>query len=116
MRILREGIETNPKNYTRFYILSREENSQEFKSRFTPNIASLLFNVSDESGALFKVLKILSDHGLNMKKRPIPGKPWEYSFFVEVEMKDNDEFNKTLTLLKEKTTSLRVLGTFRSAH
>ena len=119
MEILREGIETNPKNYTRFYILSREENSQEFKSRFTPNIASLLFNVSDESGALFKVLKILSDHGLNMKKlesRPIPGKPWEYSFFVEVEMKDNDEFNKTLTLLKEKTTSLRVLGTFRSAH
>lgn len=119
MEILREGIETNPKNYTRFYILSREENSQEFKSRFTSNIASLLFNVSDESGALFKVLKILSDHGLNMKKlesRPIPGKPWEYSFFVEVEMKDNDEFNKTLTLLKEKTTSLRVLGTFRSAH
>lgn len=119
MEILREGIETNPKNYTRFYILAREENSQEFKSRFTPNIASLLFNVSDESGALFKVLKILSDHGLNMKKlesRPIPGKPWEYSFFVEVEMKDNEEFNKTLALLKEKTTSLRVLGTFRSAH
>ena len=51
-----------------------------------------------------------------LESRPIPGKPWEYSFFVEVEMKDNDEFNKTLTLLKEKTTSLRVLGTFRSAH
>ena len=119
MEILREGIETNPKNYTRFYILSREENSAEFKSRFASNVASILFNVSNESGSLFKVLEILSDHGLNMKKlesRPIPGKPWEYSFFVEVEMKDEEEFKNTIKLLKEKTTSFRVLGTFRSAH
>ena len=119
MEILREGIETNPKNYTRFYILSREENSEEFKSRFASNVASILFNVSNESGSLFKVLEILSDHGLNMKKlesRPIPGKPWEYSFFVEVEMKDEEEFKNTIKLLKEKTTSFRVLGTFRSAH
>ena len=119
MEILREGIETNPKNYTRFYIISREENSKEFKSQFSPNTTSILFNVSNESGALFKVLKILSDHGLNMKKlesRPIPGKPWEYSFFVEVEMNDEEEFKNTIKLLKEKTTSFRVLGTFRSAH
>ena len=119
MEILREGIETNPKNYTRFYILSREENSEEFKSRFASNVASILFSVSNESGSLFKVLKILSDHGLNMKKlesRPIPGKPWEYSFFVEVEMKDEEEFKNTIKLLKEKTTSFRVLGTFKSAH
>lgn len=119
MEILMEGIETNPKNYTRFYILSREENSEEFKSRFASNVASILFSVSNESGSLFKVLKILSDHGLNMKKlesRPIPGKPWEYSFFVEVEMKDEEEFKNTIKLLKEKTTSFRVLGTFKSAH
>ncbi len=119
MEILKSGIETNPRNYTRFYVLSREENAEAFKSQFTSDIASLLFSVSDESGALFRVLQILSDHGLNMKKlesRPIPGKPWEYSFFVEVEMKDEEEFRKTLKLLREKTVSLRVLGTFKGAH
>ena len=119
MEILKSGIETNPRNYTRVYVLSREENAEAFKSQFTSDIASLLFSVPDESGALFRVLQILSDHGLNMKKlesRPIPGKPWEYSFFVEVEMKDEEEFRKTLKLLREKTVSLRVLGTFKGAH
>ena len=106
------------KTYT-FTSHSSEENSEEVKSRFVSNVASILFSVSNESGSLFKVLKILSDHGLNMKKlesRPIPGKPWEYSFFVEVEMKDEEEFKNTIKLLKEKTTSFRVLGTFKSAH
>ncbi len=119
MEILREGIETNPRNYTRFYVISREENAEVFRSAVKADMASLFFSVSDEAGSLFNVLKILSENGLNMNKlesRPIPGKPWEYSFFVEIEMPEEDKFKEVLEILKDKTVSLRVLGTYKKAH
>lgn len=117
MEILKEGIETNPSNYTRFYVITRKENASTYRSQAEPNTAVLQFTVADRPGALFNVLKILSDHGLNMTKlesRPIPGKPWEYSFFVENEMKSVEEFENTLEILKNETLSLKVLGTFNS--
>ena len=119
MEILCEGIETNPRNYTRFYIITRDENAKVFRSEAKPDMAALQFSVSNEAGSLFAVLKILTDHGLNMNKlesRPIPGKPWEYSFFVEIELGKDGEFERTLDILKENTVSLRVLGTYKKAH
>jgi len=119
MEILKSGIETNPKNYTRFYVISRQEDAEIFRSSHKSDSASIIFSVSHEAGSLFKVLKILAENGFNMKKlesRPIPGKPWEYSFFVEIEMNDKDELERTLGILKGETASLRLLGTFKSAH
>lgn len=117
--LLAEGIESNPLNYTRFYVISREENAEQFRSSSKLNCASILFSVSNNPGALFNVLKILSDNGLNMKKlesRPIPGKPWEYSFFVELELADEEQLKKVTPSLKEATVSFRVLGLFSAAH
>ncbi|MFA6688076.1 MAG: 3-deoxy-7-phosphoheptulonate synthase [Sphaerochaetaceae bacterium] len=119
MEILREGIETNPRNYTRFYVISREERAAAFRSAAPVDRASLVFSVGDQPGALFAVLEILSKHGLNMKKlesRPIPGKPWEYSFFVETELGKDGAFEQALGQLKTACTSIRVLGTFTAAH
>lgn len=119
LAILAEGIESNPLNYTRFYVISREENAALFRSAAKVNRASILFSVSDNPGSLFNVLRILSEHGLNMSKlesRPIPGKPWEYSFFVEIDLQDEGELEKVMPLLKEATVSFRVLGTFSKAH
>jgi prephenate dehydratase len=49
-----------------------------------------------------------------LESRPIPGKPWEYSFFVETELGDNGAFEAALAELKETCLSLRVLGTYGS--
>ena len=118
MEILRQGIETNASNYTRFYILSREENAELFRSQAELNKAALSFSVSDEPGALMDVLKLIADYGVNMTKlesRPIPGKPWEYLFFVELQLPaDNDKFDKLVSEIKEKTTSFRILGVYTS--
>ncbi|AEV29676.1 phospho-2-dehydro-3-deoxyheptonate aldolase [Sphaerochaeta pleomorpha str. Grapes] len=118
MEILSEGIESNPRNYTRFYIICREENASLFRSAAPVNRASLQFTVGDHPGALFEALSILSKHGLNMKKlesRPIPGKPWEYSFFVETELGEEGAFTIALDELKGCCSSARVLGTFTAA-
>ncbi|HKM07848.1 MAG TPA: ACT domain-containing protein, partial [Sphaerochaeta sp.] len=116
MEILAEGIESNPRNYTRFYIICKEEMAEAFRSISPVNRASLRFTVQDRPGSLFEALLVLTKHGLNMKKlesRPIPGKPWEYSFFVETELgQDTGTFEHALDELKDCCASVRVLGTY----
>ena len=116
MRILKESIETNAHNYTRFVVIAREKNRFEQKRDFDK--ASLVFSTIDKPGSLYMALKILADRKLNMKKlesRPILGKPWEYMFYVDVEVShDIDLFNESIEELKKATDDLRVLGVYKS--
>ncbi len=117
MAILAEGIESHARNYTRFYIIARSEHAPAFRALKPSNRASLRFTVGDRPGALFEALLVLTKHGLNMKRlesRPIAGKPWEYSFFIETELGDNGAFEAALAELKETCLSVRVLGLYGS--
>lgn len=115
MEVLKEGVETNPGNYTRFAILGRLE---EAESDGTDK-ASLVFQTADKPGALAECLAILSRHELNMTKlesRPIPGKPWNYMFYVDVMIPDNRErYRQGLEELKAEVQQLRLLGVYRGA-
>jgi 3-deoxy-7-phosphoheptulonate synthase len=112
LKVLKEGIETNPQNYTRFVVIAREENAH-IKN---PTKASLVFSTLDEPGALFQALKVLADKKLNMKKlesRPIHGKPWEYMFYIDVEIpQEITLFRSVLDELKAYTENLRLLGMY----
>ena len=114
MEVLKEGIETNPSNYTRFFILSRSDEPEEEGA----NKASLVFAVPDKSGALFSCLKVLAEVGINMQKlesRPILGKPWEYMFYLDVEIPSRrGDFDMALEALRGMTEDLRVLGIYRA--
>ncbi len=117
MEILKQSIETNPSNYTRFYIITREENASFFRTRAKINKAVLSFSTSNEPGALMEILEVLRDNRLNMTKlesRPIAGKPWEYTFIVEVDIDKEDDARKVFSLIKEKAVSFRVLGVYTS--
>ncbi|WP_455382510.1 3-deoxy-7-phosphoheptulonate synthase [Salinispira pacifica] len=113
MEVLREGIETNPQNYTRFVVLAREEASL----IAAPNKASIVFSTPDTPGALFECLKVLAERKVNMKKiesRPIPGKPWRYMFYLDVEMPaEESEFRATMDELSTRTEDLMILGKYR---
>lgn len=81
--ILRSGVETNPRNYTRFVIIAR---SGEHRST-APTHASITFSIANEPGALYEALGIIMKHGLNMTKlesRPIQGEPWRYRFYADL--------------------------------
>jgi len=73
--------------------------------------------VADKSGSLFQALQVLADNGLNMKKlesRPILGKPWQYLFYVDVDLpSDLAVFNAAAAKLAERTEDFRVLGIYR---
>ncbi len=117
MAILHQSIETNPSNYTRFYVLTREENAEEFMKNRKKEKASMLFSVPDEAGSLMKVLEIFYQNKLNMQKlesRPILGKPWEYTFYVDVLIPSYEQFGEAIKAIKAATESFRLLGVYEN--
>jgi len=111
MHVIEEGIETNPRNYTRFGVIG-----------FRPLTAgpyrktSLIYETGNRPGALYKTLGMFADKGVNLVKlesRPLHGKPWEYMFYVDVEADLESAANRSvLDALREMTDSLRVLGCY----
>lgn len=113
MEIIREGIETNPNNYTRFAVIGRSENVKVTG----PNKATVLFDVSDEAGSLSRCLALFAKHKLNMTRiesRPIHGKPWTYSFYVDLEVPgDRGIFDRAVDEVKGVVKNFRILGMYR---
>ncbi len=117
MKVLKSGIETNPLNYTRFAILARAE----LEVGEPPNKASIVFSTPDKPGSLFKCMKVLADRNINMKKlesRPIAGKPWQYMFYVDIELPEDLEVFKEavaeISALSED--EVRILGMYRAGN
>ncbi len=111
--IIAESIETNKKNYTRFLILS--ENGVNIPKEQV-NKASISFTVAHKFGSLSKILSILSYYEINLAKiqsMPIPGKDWEYVFYVDVEINDYEMYKKSLDAIQPFTASLSILGEYK---
>jgi 3-deoxy-7-phosphoheptulonate synthase len=114
MKVLKEGIESNSRNYTRFVIIAREETARVREA----NKASLVFATANTPGSLFQALRVLAERNINMVKlesRPIAGKPWEELFYLDVAIPEAEEpFGLALEELKGVTEGLRILGVYRS--
>lgn len=111
MEILEEGIESNPQNYSRFAIISRQPLTDEAKSK-----TSIIFSTSHQPGALLEVLKVFSDNSVNLVKlesRPIHGKPWQYMFYADLEADAREKaFKPILEAVEEKTDFLKIIGVY----
>lgn len=111
MKILRKGIETNKQNFTRFFIISRKESERAKNSK-----TSIVFFLKNIPGVLFKSLESFAKRKINLTKiesRPIMGKPWEYHFYLDFEgHKEDKKIKEALDDLKEKTSFLKVLGSY----
>lgn len=112
MAIIKEGIETNPNNYTRFVIVQHQE-----KANFaSAQLASIVFSTPDKPGALLHCMETLSLQNLNLSKiesRPIHGKPWEYMFYLDVDIeKKAAAFEKALEELRDYSDDIRILGIY----
>ena len=112
MAVLKEGLETNSRNYTKFYIIARSENAVSTES----NRAAVVFSIQDKPGALLKCLNVLADRKINMNKlesRPIHGKPWQYMFFLSLDIPSQHLLDEALEDLKEYADDIRILGKYR---
>lgn len=111
LSVLAENICHNGANATRFIIVGRKPVYQKDAGKI-----SLFFELPHESGSLYSLLSHIIYNGLNMTKiesRPIPGKTWEYRFFVDFEgnLKDSAVKN-ALRGLEAEANRMRVLGNY----
>lgn len=109
--IIREGIEDNANNYTRFLVLSKKPQDGDK--------TSIIFSVKHEAGALFSILKEFNDHNVNLTKiesRPNKSTPWEYNFYMDFDgTKEDPVIKAILEKIKQKTLFLKVLGSYKRA-
>lgn len=106
--ILEENIEDNHENITKFYLISK-------KSQNLSNKKTLLFlTVFNRVGILKDILTVFANLDINLSKiesRPSREKVWDYHFFIEVEVsEDNEKLQQALNILKQYCPSIKVIG------
>lgn len=83
LKNLKQGIQDNDNNYTRFICISKNLEIYPGADR-----SSLMVTLEHEPGSLYKALSILNDQGINLLKlesRPIPNREFEFKFYFDIE-------------------------------
>jgi len=114
-QILETGIQDNPENFTRFFLVRR---AAEAVTDPQANKISLAFSVENRPGSLVAALAELAKMGTNMTKiesRPVHGKPWEYIFFVDCQIHSAEEGELAVEALKPHCAMVKELGRYREA-
>jgi prephenate dehydratase len=100
-------------NITRFLVIGRKPIRDAI-----PDKTSIVFSLPNEPGSLFKALSVFALRGIDLTKlesRPIPGRPWEYLFYVDLGVaRDEVTCARALTHLGEFAPMLRTLGSYAS--
>lgn len=116
--ILRESIQDNAENFTRFVLLLPPEEAHRYRAKDARKM-SLAMRLAHRPGALLASLEPFARHRVNLLKiesRPIHGKPFEYQFYVDVEAEQFEQLEKALNDVRGATSHLRVLGSYVAAR
>lgn len=109
--IIATGIQDQPHNFTRFFVLGHEDAPKSKRNK-----TSLIFTTKHEPGALVNCLLAFSRRHINLTKiesRPLRERPWEYLFYIDLEVHTDDEaFRASYEELTANTSYVRVLGSY----
>jgi arogenate/prephenate dehydratase len=110
---LASSIQDFDDNITRFLVIGRRPLKNAVADK-----TSIVFTLTNEPGALFKALSVFALRGVDLTKlesRPIPGRPWEYLFYVDLAAaRDELMCARALGHLAEFAPMLRTLGSYAS--
>ncbi len=125
--ILQSSIEDDKRNFTRFFLIRKlsgkagqKKGSEEYH-RLIPrgaNKTSIVFQVKNVPGALFKSLSVFALRDITLSKiesRPWRGRPWEYVFYVDFLRGDDEPARNALRHLGEVAEFVKVLGIYPAA-
>lgn len=115
--VLVKGIEDHAQNYTRFHLLRRSADVRP-AGLAAANKLTLAFVVEHRPGTLVAALEQLRDVGVDLTKiesRPVPGKPWEYVFYVELRYADEAMADSAVLSLAPHCSMVKELGRYAAA-
>jgi len=113
--IILPDIEDNPENYTRFFLIRRTADAVTAPDA---NKVSIAFSLENRAGSLVSALAELSALGTNLTKiesRPVHGRPWEYIFYVDCQLRTREEADRALEVLGPHCAMVKSLGVYREA-
>jgi prephenate dehydratase len=130
--IVKSGIEDDKSNFTRFFLIrkfggragsrvtGKKKDSANYH-RLIPrgaNKTSIVFQVKNVPGALFKSLSVFALRDISLSKiesRPMRGRPWEYVFYVDFLRADDEPARNALRHLGEVAEFVKVMGIYPAA-
>jgi len=114
MKIIASEIEDNPNNFTRFFILAKEDSPPSGNDK-----TSIVFSVKHRPKALHEFIKEFAVRNINLTKiesRPTRQKPWEYNFYLDFEGHREDKApREVLENLDRTSLFLKILGSYPKA-
>ena len=113
--VLVADIEDHAENWTRFYLLAPIQQARPVENA---DKMSLAFTLEHRPGTLLEALGAFASAGVNLTRiesRPVPGKPWEYVFFVDLRFTERAQAEAGLAGLLACCRELQVLGMYRAA-
>lgn len=115
MKIIAREIEDNPHNFTRFFILSKEDSPPTGNDK-----TSIVFSLKHKPGALYDSLREFASREINLTKlesRPTRHQPWEYNFYMDFSgHREEKDISEGLKALEEHAVFVRILGSYPRAR
>ena len=115
MKIIAREIEDNPHNFTRFFVLSREDSPPTGNDK-----TSIVFSLKHKPGALYDCLREFATRKINLTKlesRPTRHQPWEYNFYMDFSgHREEKEVGEALKALEEHAVFVKILGSYLRAR
>ncbi len=115
-KVLAGGIEDNPANYTRFFLIRP---SSKVRPLPDPDKVSIAFSVENRPGTLVSALQVFAEHNTNLCKiesRPVQGQPWQYIFYVDFQFADPAAPSAVLHQLRGQCLLVKELGRYPAAR
>ena len=107
--IIKEKINNNSENTTRFIIISKK-----IESDSECNKISVVFSMEHKAGTLYELVRHLAENQINMIKiesRPMESGVWKYFLYVDFEGNLGDvKVQKALKSINEKSSYFKLLG------
>ena len=115
MKILAKEIEDNPHNFTRFFVLSKEDSPPTGNDK-----TSIVFSLKHKPGALYDCLGEFATRKINLSKlesRPARHQPWEYNFYMDFSgHREEKDVSEALKALEEHAVFVKILGSYPRAR